>query len=236
MRNTCIKEMKKSRMFFQGNNFSGSNFYRESTEWCQFYWYGTENKKLPRVLLIGDSIIVGSAPKVEKNLKGIINVGFYATSKIVGDPAIYRELGLALSEYAPDLIYFNNGLHGREYDIEFYRRGLEQFVDYLSLTDKAKLIWRSSTPISIPGRPEELDPCFSGNSLVIERNEAASAIMLKHKIPIDDLYSLLVGHPEYSNGDGFHYNEKGWTFIAKHISTIIKKLSKKPRPEDRALP
>lgn len=196
---------------------------RESTEWCHFYWFGTGKPELPRVLLIGDSIIAGSAQEVANILNGKINVGYYSTSKIVGDPAIYRELALALGEYSPDLIYFNNGLHGRNCSIEFYRDGLEAFTDYLKLVSKAKLIWRNSTPITVIGKPEELDMNADGNPLVIERNNVAAEMMKKHKIPVDDIYSLLVDHPEYSSGDGFHYNQEGRAFIAGHIANSVKK-------------
>jgi len=60
---------------------------RESTEWCRFYWYNTENTTLPRVLLIGDSIVVGYNEKVVKRLEGKATVAFFSTSKCVGDPA-----------------------------------------------------------------------------------------------------------------------------------------------------
>jgi len=58
---------------------------------------------------------------------------------------------------------------------------------------------------------------------VIERNNAAAEIMKKYNIPIDDVYSLLAGHPEYSCGDGFHYNQTGKTFIARHIADTVRK-------------
>ena len=32
---------------------------RESIEWCQFYWFDTAAVHLPRILLIGDSIVAG---------------------------------------------------------------------------------------------------------------------------------------------------------------------------------
>jgi len=196
---------------------------REQIEWCHFYWFGTDRGDLPRVMLIGDSIIAGSAQEVANILKDKINIGYYSTSKIVGDPAIYRELALALGEYETDLIYFNNGLHGRNYDTDFYEDGLDKFTDYLKLVSRAKLVWRNSTPITIVGKPEELDLRPDGNPLVIERNEIAAKIMGKYKIPVDDVYSLLVKHPEYSSGDGFHYNQDGRIFIAGHIADTIRK-------------
>ncbi len=65
---------------------------RENTEWCKVYWYDTGNTKLPRVLLVGDSIVAGYNDAVAKLLKGKATVAYLASYKCVGDPAIYREL------------------------------------------------------------------------------------------------------------------------------------------------
>ena len=57
---------------------------REKIEWCQFYWFDTPERHLPRILLIGDSIVVGHGQAVARRLQGVATVGFYATSKIAG--------------------------------------------------------------------------------------------------------------------------------------------------------
>lgn len=192
---------------------------REQIEWCQFYWYDTPVKSLPRILLIGDSIVVGYGGMVADMMKGKATVGFYSTSKIVGDPAIYRELALALADYPVDLIYFNNGLHGLDCDDDFYKKGLEDFADFLRLNTKARLLWRSSTPVTISGNPEEFDPVR--NQTVLRRNRIAEEVMSKRGIPADDLYSLVKNHPEFSSKDGFHYNDEGRKAQAEHIAAYL---------------
>ena len=192
---------------------------REDIEWCQFYWHTTGNHDLPRVLLIGDSIVSGHRGEVAERMKGKATIGAYSTSKIVGDPAIYRELALALADYPIDLIYFNNGLHGFSYDDAFYRRGLEEFVDFLRLNTKARLIWRSSTPITVKDNPSELDP--ERNAVVLRRNRIAEEIMNARGIPVDDLYPLMLNHPEYRSKDGYHYQEAGIHAQADHIAATL---------------
>lgn len=39
---------------------------REKIEWCQFYWFDTPERHLPRILLIGDSIVVGHGQAVAR--------------------------------------------------------------------------------------------------------------------------------------------------------------------------
>ena len=68
---------------------------RESIEWCQFYWFDTAAVHLPRILLIGDSIVAGHRQALAERLKGRATVAAFSTSKIVGDPALPREIGRA---------------------------------------------------------------------------------------------------------------------------------------------
>lgn len=180
---------------------------RETIEWCQFYWFDTPETHLPRILLIGDSIVVGHGQAVAQRLKGEATVGFYSTSKIAGDPAIFRELALALADEPVDIILFNNGLHGFSCSDDFYRAGLELFTDTLRCSTRAMLAWRNSTPVTVSEKPSELDP--EKNNIVLRRNAIAEAVMAERNIPVFDLYSLMLGHPEYRRPDGYHYQEEG---------------------------
>lgn len=180
---------------------------REKVEWCQFYWFDTPERHLPRILLIGDSIVVGHGQAVARRLQGEATVGFYSTSKIVGDPAIYRELALALADESIDVILFNNGLHGIDCPDECYRAGLEAFADTLRHSTRAMLAWRNSTPLTVPDSPAELEPVK--NAIVLRRNAIAAEVMAKRNIPTLDLYTAMLNHPEYRLADGYHYQETG---------------------------
>jgi lysophospholipase L1-like esterase len=195
---------------------------RESTEWCRFYWFKTERKDLPRVLLIGDSIVAGYAQLVADRLEDQATVAFFSTSICVGDPAIYRQLDLAFAGYDFALVHFNNGLHGFTTTEPDYAAGLEGFVDAIEdLAPKAKHIWRNSTPITVKGEPAKLDP--QKNPRVLERNRLATDIMTRREIPVDDLYSIAVSDPAFSSGDGYHYSQQGNETLADHVAQVISK-------------
>lgn len=194
---------------------------REEIEWSQFYWFDSSRSDLKRVLLIGDSIVAGSREFAAKKLSGKATVAAFSTSKIVGDPAIHRELMLAFSDYPIDFVYFNNGLHGLDCDDASYRRGLEEFADFLRLTGHARLCWRNSTPITMKNDPAQFDP---RNETVIRRNLIAAEVMAERGIPVDDMYSLLAGRVELSAGDGFHYTAEGSRLIGEHAAETISSL------------
>jgi len=198
---------------------------REEIEWSQFRWNNTLDQKLPRVLLIGDSIVAGSWEKVARILDGKVNIASFATSKCVGDPDYDRELKHAVSDYRWSLIYFNNGLHGFTATEKEYAKGLRKVLKkLLKLAGKTPVIWRTSTPITIAEKPEQLDP--EKNPRVIARNRLAAKIMKKAKIQIDDLYNVVVNRPELSAKDGYHYNDDGTTTQAQHIAKTIRKALK----------
>lgn len=194
---------------------------REEIEWSQFYWFDSSRSDLKRVLLIGDSIVAGSREYAAKKLGGKATVAGFSTSKIVGDPAIHRELMLAFSDYPIDFVYFNNGLHGLDCDDAFYRRGLEEFVDFLRLTGHARLCWRNSTPITVNGDPAKFDP---RNEIVIRRNRIAAEVMAARDIPVDDMYSFLAGRTELCSGDGFHYTPEGSRLIGERTAETVSSL------------
>ena len=99
---------------------------RETVEWIDVWLPHTNDDKLPRVLLIGNSITRGYYPKVEKLLKGKAYVARLTTSKSLGDPALIQEINLIMSYGKFDLVHFNNGLHGWEYTEDEYDQGYSQ--------------------------------------------------------------------------------------------------------------
>ena len=61
---------------------------RESIEWCDIWISHANETNLPRVLLIGDSIVRDYYPEVEKRLAGKAFVARLATSRFVADQAV----------------------------------------------------------------------------------------------------------------------------------------------------
>jgi len=195
---------------------------REDTEWLDVWLPETNSHNLPRALLIGDSITRGYGPQVEAALKGKAYVGRLATSKSLGDPALLDQVALVLQEQTFDVIHFNNGMHGEGYSEEEYAAALPALLATLRrYAPNAKLIWASTTDVRQRNRLETADP---KTDRIVLRNRAAAAIVQRENIPIDDLFSLVLGHPEYHAQDGVHFNDKGSEILAAQVGSSIAKL------------
>ena len=192
---------------------------RERTEWCQLRWANAPDTKRPRVLLIGDSIVVGYSGEVDRLLRGKANVDMLATSASIDHEALVKMTRLAMDGYAHTIIHFNNGLHGWHVTDEDYAKHLKRYVQTLKrLAPKATLIWASSTPVSVGGKPTKLSP---KNAIPVRRNAIAASIMAAHHIPTTDLYALVVGKAPLRSNDGYHYNTKGRTVQAKAVAAVL---------------
>jgi len=193
----------------------------EGIEWQQLYWYDTHRGDRPRVLLVGDSIVVGYRDYVREGLKDRATVTGLSTSKCVGDADILDEVAYAVKRYPPAVIHFNNGLHGFDFaDEPAYGRYLAEFVVGLKkIAPRAALIWASSTPVSAPGDAAGLDPKI--NPRVVERNRLAQTIMAGHAIAVNDLYSLMLNRPELRLADQYHYNEAGQKVQAAQVVAVL---------------
>ncbi len=195
---------------------------RENIEWLDVWLPNSNDRDLPRVLLIGDSITRGYGKRVEARLMGKAYVGRMATSKSLGDPALLDEVALVLKEQPFDVIHFNNGMHGFGYSEEEYAAALPALLATLRRgAPSAKLIWASTTDVRQRDRLEAADP---KTARIIQRNRAAAGVVQKENIPIDDLFSLVRDHPEYHAQDGVHFNAKGSETLAAQVSNSIEQL------------
>lgn len=231
--------MKYISLFFVLLIFLSACLLAETTEkkgtgyvpWTNYWIYG-KPQYLPRVLLIGDSITWGYAPKTDEYLKDRYIVDRMATAAILTDPFFWKAIDLVLSENRYDIITFNYGLHGGSMDEKTYRECMEKFADRLSQTG-AKLIYCTTTPcwdgenISKIFEPDETGlyaentPLAEKNNKVILRNKAAKDIMKKRNIAVIDLYSLVNGVAEYRSNDGVHYNQKGYEAMGKLVADSL---------------
>jgi len=196
------------------------NTTRETTEWVNMRWERANDTKLPRVLLMGDSVTNQYHGEVNARLKDRANVDLLATSKSICDPALLREVRAMVTDYKYAVIHFNNGLHGFHLSPAEYEAGLRRLVALLrELQPQAKLIWGQCTPIVSTDDPAVLG---GGNSVVLVRNEVASRVMAELGIPVDDLYAVSVGHPEYRNrGDGYHFSQAGKVAQAEVVAKMV---------------
>lgn len=175
-----------------------------------------DDPNLPRILLIGDSVSRGYTQAVRKELEGKVNV-HRAPANCGPTKTGIAKLDVWLGDGKWDIIHFNFGIHDRNTPLPEYSQRLKELVERMKATG-AKVIWASTTPI--PDVPEKK---YVANSIV-ERNEAAAAIMAKHGVLIDDLYSAMNPHlAEYQNKDDVHFNGDGYSFLGKKVAESIQK-------------
>lgn len=187
------------------------------------YKSGEKDVSLPRVLLIGDSIVNSYRGSVGKALAGKVAVDAWVTGMNVKSPTLHADLKTVLQQGPYDVIHFNIGLHGwpkgripeGQYEpllkkyVEVFRKGAPQ----------TKLIWCSTTQISIKGEPSRLDPV--NNPTIIERNVIAESVMKSYGIETDDLYQLMSDKLELMHGDKFHWSKEGVAVQSKQVAEVI---------------
>ena len=196
----------------------------------------TDDPKLPRVLLIGDSISIGYTVPVRQQLAGKANVHRILTN---GGPTSngLTHLKSWLGTNKWDVIHFNWGLHDLKFmdtgkpqiSLEDYEKNLVALVAQLQATH-AKLLWCNTTPVpdaklNPPRKPAD----------VVAYNAAAARVMEANKIPTDDLFT----HASAKLGDiqlpaNVHFSAAGSEYLATQvvaaISAALGLAEAKPQP------
>lgn len=248
MRLLLLLALLSSTSFAQ-TNYTG----KESIEWCDIWVSNANQAKLPRVLLIGDSITRGYYPEVEKNLSGKAYVSRLSTSAFVTDPALLAQIAAVLENNKFDIIHFNNGMHGWGHSEKEYEAGLLTMMETIrKYAPNAKLIWAATTPLKdstatnplssaqsttvpLATEPGNAKAADAGKLMLLTdlkqvsdaridaRNAIALEIMRREQIPVDDLHTLSLGHPELYNGS-VHFNKDGTALQGKQVATEVAKL------------
>ena len=186
-----------------------------------------DDPRLPRVLLIGDSVSRGYTLHVRKALAGRANV--HRAPANCGPTALgLKKIDVWLGDGQWDVIHFNFGIHDRNTPLDTYRQRLEQLIRRMQQTE-ATLVWASTTPI--PDVPEKKQTAAS----IVERNAAAARIMAGHGIAVDDLFTAITPHlAKLQNPNDVHFNAAGYQFlgqrVAESIEQVLKAKSGGPRP------
>lgn len=193
----------------------------ERIEWSDIWIMNADEADHPRLLMVGDSIVRGYYSNVEKLLDGKADCARYTTSKFLGNPDYLGELSLIVKRYDFDVIHINNGLHGWVYSEDEYKESLVELLKVLKRdAPKAKLIWCMTTPVRVK---DDLETFADNNARAIERNKIAAAVMKENNIPMNNLYDIVVNHPEYFSNDGVHFNNEGKTAQAKAVAEMVMK-------------
>ena len=178
--------------------------------------------KLPRVLLVGDSVMNGYRAEVSRLLAGRASVDAWTTGMHLANTDLITDLRTVLKQGPYDVIHFNIGLHDwPEGRIPKGQYGplLEYYVStYISNAPTATLIWASSTPVTLKGA-KTLDPQI--NPIILRQNEIAEGVIQAHGLEKDDLYSLGVGHLSLMRGDQFHWTPAGTHLMAEQVARYI---------------
>jgi acyl-CoA thioesterase-1 len=198
-----------------------------------------EDPKLPRVLLIGDSITMGYTATLREMLKDKANVQ-HPTENCGPSRRIVEHLEMYLGKKPWDVIQLNCGIHDLTYldkagkvsgpklggkpqvPLDEYRSNLEKIVTRLKKTG-AKVIWCTTTPMNHPDAyriPADVD----------RYNEVAKEVMEKHGIQINDLNRQLqaAGTPEWTK-EGVHFSPDGYRKLATFAAPVIEAAL--PRPQ-----
>jgi len=181
-----------------------------------------DDPKLPRILLIGDSVSRAYTETVRKALVGKANV-HRAPANCGPTARGLQKIDLWLGDGKWDFIHFNFGIHDRNTKIADYSGRLEQLVLRLKKTG-AKVIWANTTPL--PDVPEKR---FTKAS-IIERNAAAAKVMEKHEVPINDLFAAITPRlAKLQNRDDCHFNGQGNAFLGRRVAAFLEPLVAKKR-------
>jgi lysophospholipase L1-like esterase len=201
---------------------ANAQIVREKIEWLDVWIPDTNGRALPRVLLIGDSITRGYGKQVESGLKDKAYVARLATSKSLGDPALFDQIALVLREHKFDVIHCNNGMHGDGYTEEQYAAALPQLLTLLRReAPEARVILATTTDVR---ESKNLDHVLPKTERMIRRNELVAAFAKREQLPVNDLYGVIKDHPEFHAPDGVHFNEKGSAALAAQVIAATAKL------------
>ncbi|MEM7233475.1 MAG: hypothetical protein AAF517_14955 [Planctomycetota bacterium] len=183
-----------------------------------------EDETRPRVLLIGDSILSGYRRRVIQSLEGQAYVDTWVNPhwQSAGTNRLVARLIETNGPY--EVVHFNMGLHGwPEGRIKkgTFESLTKAYVDVLkSKLPKARLIWASSTPVTTKGDKSNLDPDI--DPIIVEHNRMAAKVMKAAKVPVSDLYSLLVDRRELAKGDRFHWTGPAYRLLADRVTETVR--------------
>ena len=183
-----------------------------------------DDPKLPRVLIIGDSISIGYTPETRKLLKGKANVHRIPENggpTDTGTAMIKKWLGAgkwAVIHFNWGLLDIKLGTGKHQVPIDQYEKNLRELVKTMKATN-AKLIWASTTPV-----PAGKTSPPRKNDDVIAYNKVAKSIMDENGVAINDLYAFALPQLEkIQRPVNVHFTDAGSQALATRVAAAIEK-------------
>ena len=191
-----------------------------------------DDPRLPRVLLIGDSISIGYTVAVRAQLRDIANVHRIPDN---GGPTTRGRAMLDewLGDGRWDVVHFNFGLHdiarvkaggAPRVTAAEYEGNLRAIATRLRATG-ARLIGATTTPVP----PVEVRP-VRRNEDVVERNAIVRRVMAELRVPLDDLYAVATPRlAAIQQPANVHFTPQGYAVLADAVVASLRaELSKAP--------
>ena len=182
--------------------------------------YVKDDPKLPRVLLIGDSVSRGYTLPARVALQRKANV--HRAPENCGPTSNgIKKMDVWLGEGKWDVIHFNFGIHDRKTSAKDYEDRLELIVKQLKATG-AKLIWASTTPI-----PPDTKDGPEATTAIIEKNRIAAEIMKINMVHVNDLFNFIT--PQLSkvqNPMDVHFKGEGYDMLGRQVALKIEEILK----------
>ncbi len=184
----------------------------ETYEWDNVWWEQTNNLTAKRVLYIGDSISCGTRRFITSLSDSKFMCDGFGTSKAIDNPYFKPSVDLFIAQQSScDVILFNNGLHGWHLSEEEYEKHYDDMLQFLMKKEKPTYVLLSTDVIGNQSR----------NETVVKRNEVAKKLAQKYQLPVIDLHTVAINNPERHIPDGVHFDEAGYTLLAKCILESI---------------
>lgn len=197
--------------------------------------------KLPKVVLIGDSIRLGYAPEVAKLLAGKATIVHPKPNG--GDSAnVLKHLETWAIAEKPDIVHFNCGIHDTKRDkqsgkfqvpVEEYEKNLRAIVEKIRKETGAKVIFATTTPINDDRAAAKRDKATYEllDASIMLYNRTAANVMRDLKVPLDDLNAVIGDGDERAklmSEDGVHFTAAGTKKLAAAVAEFVEiQLSEK---------
>lgn len=196
----------------------------------------SEPVKLPKVVLLGDSIRMGYAPIVTAKLDGKAIVVHPKANGGDSTNTVAKVLAWAVSE-RPDVVHFNCGIHDTKKDKKTgqfqvspkqYEANLRKIVETLRKETKATVIFATTTPIlddrAAEKRKDASYELLDGST--IEYNRIAMRVMKELNVPVNDLRAACGDagtRGKLIAADGVHFSPEGRARLGAAVAEFVGK-------------